>query len=202
MIYFMKKTKLLLVVLLFFTIPNVALARVGVGVATGKIIIEEGLNPGVSYKLPNFSVVNTGDEVFNYGVSIEYLQGKDELDPSKEWFSISPSEFTLEPGAVQNVNVNLTIPIKTIPGNYFAFIEAHPVKRSETPGASINVAAASKLYFTVKPANIFQGIYYKTVDFFLDYAPWTYIVLAVLILAVLIVIVRKKFSFNISIGKK
>jgi len=189
----------LLVIILF---PNLVFARVGVGVATGKIIVEEDLNPGETYLLPNFSVINTGDERSNYSASIEYKQGIQEVNPAKEWFSMEPNEFTLDPSDVQNVKVKLNIPIKAKPGNYFAFVEAHPVANSETSGASINVAAASKLYFTIRPANIFQGIYYKVVSFFVNNAPWSYVILVVFLLASLMVFLKQRFSFNISIGKK
>jgi P pilus assembly chaperone PapD len=198
----MKKLALLTLLLVFFVIPSIVLARIGVGVATGKIIIEEGLNPGETYLLPTFSVVNTGDENSNYSASIEYKQDIEELSPSKEWFTIEPNEFNLDANNVQNVKLKLNIPIKATPGNYFAFIEAHPIKDSETPGASINIAAASKLYFTIKPANIFQAVYYKIVSFFVNNAPWSYIVLTIIVLASLISFFRQKFSFNISIGKK
>ncbi len=172
------------------------------GVATGKIIVEEELNPGETYLLPIFSVINTGDEKSNYAASIEYKQGIEELNPAKEWFSIEPRKFTLDPNNVQNVKVCINIPIKAKPGNYFTFIEAHPVADSETSGASIKIAAASKLYFTIKPSNIFQGVYYKVVSFFVNNAPWTYIILTIFLLTSLIVFFKQKFSFNISVGKK
>lgn len=198
----MKKISFILFSLFVLSVPSVILARVGVGVATGKIIIEEALKPGATYLLPNFSIINTGDEASNYAASIEYKQGIPELSPGKEWFSIEPDEFFLEPNNVQNITVKLNIPIKVTPGDYFAFIEAHPVKSSETVGASINVAAASKLYFTVKSANIFQGIYYKTTSFFVNNAPWTYIVLVVVLLAGLLTFFKQKFNFSVSLSKK
>lgn len=195
----MKKVFCPIFLIAIFLIPSASWARVGVGVATGKITVEEELKPGATYILPNFSVVNTGDEASNYSASIEYKQDVQEMAPPKEWFSMEPSEFFLEPGKVQNVMVKLTIPIKTTPGNYFAFIEAHPVKESETPGASINVAAASKLYFSIKPANIFVGLYYKIIYFFINNAPWSYIVLAVIILAILATTFKRKFKFKLKL---
>lgn len=198
----MKKVLLGGFLLAIFLLPNLASARVGVGVATGKIIVEEELNPGEIYILPNFAVMNTGSEVTTYAATIEYKQDIQEMSPPKEWFSMNPDTFVLDPENIQNVEVRLNLPVKAKPGNYFAFVEAHPVKSEETPGASINVAAASKLYFTVKPSNIFQGMYYKTISFFVVNAPWSYIVLAVLVLAALVVFFKQKFSFNIKIATK
>jgi len=185
--------------LLIFLLPSFSSAKIGVGVATGKIIIEEKIKPGATYILPNFSVVNTGDQNSNYSASIEYKQDIKEMSPPKEWFSMEPSEFNLDPGKVQNIKVKINVPIKATPGDYFVFIEAHPVKTESVSGASINVAAASKLYFTVKPANILQGIYYKIIYFFINNSPWSYIILAVIILAILTTFLKSRFRFKLNI---
>jgi len=102
------------------------------------------------------------------------------------------------------VKVTLTIPIKARPGNYFAYIEAYPVKTAISGVTRINIAAATKLYFTVAPANIFEGIYYRVLSFITHYAPWTYIIFGLIGLFVLIYLFRRFFNFNlgISISKK
>ena len=45
------------------------------------------------------------------------------------------------------------VPVKTKPGEYFAFLESGPVAEGG-PGTSGGVAVATKLYFTVVPANL------------------------------------------------
>ena len=195
----LKITILILIISLVF--PIIALAGVGVGVNHGKIEIDESLKPGGIYNFPSLGVINTGDEPGDYEVEVTYHQDQPQLRPAQEWFSFNPSSFHLEPGGSQSVAVKLNLPMKVKPGDYFAYLEAHPVIKAG-PGTTIGVAAATKTYFTVMPANIWQAIYYKITSFFVIYAPWTYVILAMLIGAVIITIFRKFFSFQIGIKRK
>jgi hypothetical protein len=197
--------KFFFLLLLVLAIPSLVLARVGVGVGTGKIVVDEPFKPGIIYSVPPITVINTGDEPSKYELAIAFHANQPELLPSKEWFSFSPEKFNLESGKIQVVNIRLNLPIKVKPGNYFAYLEAHPVVESKNDGtARINVAAASKFYFSIAPANIFQGFYYRLLSFFSFYAPWTYIVSSLIIVAALLTLFRRKFKFklNIKIDKK
>lgn len=176
-------------------------ARVGVGVATGKIQLNEALKPGIVYDLPPLTVLNTGDEAHSYEVTIQYYETQDQLKPVADWFKFSPQTFNLEPGAGQAVNITITVPVKVQPGDYFAFLEGRPAKVASAE-TQVNVAAAAKLYFTIAPANFFQGLYYRTMSFIQRSAPWSYIVLVVVLLAAFIVLFKKYFTFNIGIGRK
>jgi len=201
MIHNMHKIIISFLTLLFIIFPLSASANVGVGVNLGKINIDEPLKPGGVYIFPVIGVINTGDEDGNYAFEVTYHQDQPELRPAAEWFSFSPSTFPLEAGMSQNVEIKLSLPIKMKPGEYFAYLEAHPVVVSG-PGTTIGVAAATKTYFTVIPANLWQAIVYKTSSLFILYAPWTYVVSAILIGAILIWLFRRFFSFNIRISKK
>ena len=195
----MKKIILLVLISLFLT--STVLAGIGVGVNLGKIEIDEPLKPGGIYNFPSIGVINTGDEPGDYELEITYHQDQPQLRPAQEWFSFNPSSFHLEPGQSQSVAIKLSLPVKTKPGDYFAYLEAHPVIKAG-PGTTIGVAAATKTYFSVVPANIWQAIYYKITSFFTIYAPWTYVALAIVIGAIIIVIFRKFFAFKIAIRKK
>lgn len=197
------KKDLVLILGLLLLLPILAWARIGVGVGLGKIHIDEPLKAGKIYNLPSLPVLNTGDEPGEYGVSVQYFEGQEKRDdmglrPAEEWFSFEPESFHLEPGKVQTVKITLTLPIKTRPGKYFAYLEGHPVRKSEAGVTSIGVAAATRLYFTVAPANIFQGIYYRFISLYSRYHPWDTIVLAIIVLAGLVVIFRKKFKIQIA----
>lgn len=187
-----------------FFLANVSSASIGVGVGTGKIKVDDPLKAGGIYELPALPVLNTGSETSDYEVLVQYLGDASELRPAREWFDFEPRTFSLDPSGVQLVAVTLTLPVKTEPGEYFAFLEARPFKKVE--GADgitrIKVAAATKLYFAVAPANIFRGIYYRTVAIFEKYQPWSYIVSAVVILAIIILTFRSFFSFNLGISRK
>lgn len=143
---------LILASLILSVSVSLTLAKVGVGVGLGKIQIDEELFPGGIYNLPSLPVLNTGDEDGEYEVEVTYLTEQEEMRPAGEWFSFSPQSFHLAAGESQIVDVSLTFPVDARPGDYFAFLEAHPVTGGE--GVTIGVAAATKLNFTLKPKGV------------------------------------------------
>ena len=200
MMFKLKHGRLLfaLFAVLFFFSPIIVFGRIGVGVGAGKIQIDKPFKAGGIYDLPALPVLNTGDEPGEYGVSVEYHEGVPQIRPSRDWFHFEPLSFHLNPGEVQLVKVTLTLPAKTQPGDYFAYLEGHPVKKSVSGQTSIGVAAAAKLYFTVTPANIFQGIYYRFISLYSRYHPWDTIVLALIFAAILLRFIGKRFKFQIA----
>jgi len=191
---------LLAIIFLFFglVLPTITSARVGVGVAKGKIIVNDPLLPGGIYEIPDLPVVNTGDEPSNYKVRITYLSSQPELRPGKEWFSFEPKSLYLEPGRSQNVKVVMVLPVKVEIGDYFCYIEAYPIigKEASGTGAIVTIAAASKFYFTVKPANVFQAIHHRIKTFFALYSPWSWIVLVITIAALILTFFKRHFAFE------
>jgi hypothetical protein len=177
-------------------------AAIGVGIGSGKIVLQEAVKPGGVYTLPSVPVLNTGDETSDYAMTIEYLQDQEEFMPSEDWFSFEPATFPLDPKHSQVVNITLSVPVKAKPGGYFAYIEVHPVQVATVGVSRVGIAAAAKLYFTVEPANIFVGVYYRILSLITRYSPWTYIAFALIGIAVLIRLIRKYFSFNIAISTK
>ena len=199
----MRTTKILILIMLLvgFVSAESAMAKIGVGVGLGKINIDEQLLPGGIYTLPTIPVINTGDQETNYEMEVTFLQDQPELRPASEWFIFSPRTFTLDGSASQQTEVRLSLPLKTKPGDYFAYLEAHPVITGEG-GVTIGVAAATKINFTVKPANIWQASIQKISTFFNVTAPTSYIILGILAAIIVIYLVRKNFAFNIGISRK
>jgi len=196
-------TKIFVFLALVSILPMAAFAKIGVGVGVGKIHVNEPLKSGMIYDLPVITVLNTGDEPADYQVSVQYLTGQENNPdmgqrPASNWFTFTPQSFSLEPGKVQTVKTTVTLPTKTIPGNYFAYLEVHPVKKSVVGQTSIGIAAATKLWFTIAPSNFFQGIYYRFISLYSRYHPWDTIVLAVIFVAVLLWFISKKFKFQIA----
>lgn len=183
---------------LFIFSPMIVFGRIGVGVGVGKIQMDQSLKAGGIYDLPTLPVLNTGDESGQYEVTVEYHEGVPQMRPAREWFHFEPQSFSLEPGKVQLVKTTITIPTKTQPGEYFAYLESHPLAKSVSGQTSVGIAAAAKLYFTVAPANIFQGIYYRLISLYSRYYPWDLIVLALIFVAVLFRFVGKRFKFQIA----
>ncbi|MDD5071467.1 MAG: hypothetical protein PHQ42_01895 [Patescibacteria group bacterium] len=199
----MKKAAILIFFGLILVFPVLALAKIGVGVGIGRIEIDQPLKAGLIYTLPSLVIINTGDEPSDYGVQIAFHESQKQLRPAKEWFKFEPAEFYLEPGQSQLVQVKLTLPIRGAqPGDYFAFLQGRPLRKTESGMASVGVAAATKLYFTVTPANFFMGLYHRIVSVMSLYSPWSYVVLAVIVAALLIATFRRFFSFNIGVSRK
>ncbi len=194
----------LAVVILFgaaLLFAQTALARVGVGMGAGEIRLTEQVKPGGIYTLPKLRIFNTGDETTTYGMDIAYHAERPEMRPREDWFSFNPATFTLPAGQSQEISITMTVPVKAEPGDYFAFLESGPVA-SNKPGTSVGIAVATKLFFTVVPANIFQALLYRVSSFFTTYAPWSWVGLAVAVCLALFIFFRRFFSFNIAVRKK
>lgn len=186
----------------FFIYDSVVEAKLGVGIGTGKIVVSEKLKPGQIYTLPSVTILNTGDEAGRYGVRISYHEGQKELEPEEDWFVFSPNEFELEPSGAQPVEIKLNLPLNMEPGDYFAYVEGYPTKKADGGVTTIGIAAASKLYFTVEPANYFQAIYYKIISFWNEYQPWTgRITITVAILAI-IAVAKKYINIDIKLSNR
>jgi len=183
-------------------LPLTGLARIGVGVGLGTLRVEEPLKPGQIYRLPPLPVINTGTETADYRVAIEYHADRAEFRPEREWFSFEPALFTLDRGEIQMVTPVLTLPLKAKPGEYFAFLSAQSVKPEETGDVKITVAAASKFYFSVIPANLLQALQYRLQDLYEQYKPWSLILPVLIGLAVLLLILRRFVSLNIGVRRK
>ena len=196
----MKKALIILVLLFFFT--EQAFAKVGVGVGVGKIQVDQKLNPGTIYNLPSITVVNTGDVSMDYEVGIEHHENQPQLIPEENWFSFSPSKFHLNPKKVQKVNITLNLPINARPGDYFAYLEARPVKKTTSGSTSVNIAAATKLYFTVVPGSAIAGVYYKIISLWKELSPWPQIIITAIILCVSLVLIRRFVNVEIKLVKQ
>ena len=186
---------------LFSLYFSVVSAKVGVGIGAGEIRLTELVKPGEIYTLPSLRIFNTGDETTTYGMGVAYHQENPQMRPRKDWFVFSPSSFSILPTESQEVLVTMIVPVKAEQGDYFAFIESGPVGVLDKPGTTVGIAVATKLFFTVAPANIWQAVLHRTEAFFRINSPWSWVGLGVVLFAVLIFLFRKFFSFNIGVRK-
>lgn len=189
---------------LFFLLlisPRFSEAKIGVGVGSGKIRVDEVLKAGTIYELPAINVINTGDETMNYEVTVTFLEGQKEIRPQVKWFDFSPATFSLGPGEIRSVKITLNLPLKTVPGDYFAYLEARPVVKNATGVSSVSIAAAAKLYFSVAPSNLGEAIYYKFISWWHLHEPWTNRGLVVVAILMVIIFVRKNLNFQITMKR-
>jgi hypothetical protein len=165
-------------------VPVVASADVGVGVGTGKIEIQEKIKTGGIYTLPSITVFNTGTERSAYKMSVTFNQTQPQLKPKAEWFSFSPVSFTLEPNKSQVVIPTQHAPLRAQPGDYFAYLEARPDETVQQGTATIGVAAATKLSFTMEQSNIIIAFLYRLLSLYRQFEPWSQIVSVAVILVI------------------
>ncbi|HEX5448352.1 MAG TPA: hypothetical protein VFW90_04110 [Candidatus Saccharimonadales bacterium] len=188
-------------IVLSLALPATALASIGVGVGTGKIVVNEPIKSGSIYKLPSVVVFNTGTQTSTYFLSVTLNQSQPQLKPNPAWLSFSPNKFELAPGKAMSVTPTLHPPISTPSGDYFAYLEARPAKTTKQGTTSVGVAAATKLSFKVVPSNFFIGLINRFIALYKLYAPWTYIGTALLVVAIVVILLRKRLHFTIRVTK-
>ena len=197
------RTRLLSVLTLtaaFALMGSVAEADPGVGVNLGRIEINDRLAPGGSYNLPVLGVLNTGSDPGDYEVVITYLGDQSQKRPPAGWFSFQPQRFYLEAKQAESVNIRLTLPTGADPGDYFAFIEAHPLNESQ--GVRISIAAATKLSFTVKPSNWFEAQRVQINRYIDDNEPWSYVIPGAALTALLLLTLRRFFRVRLRLERR
>ncbi len=190
---------LLLAVLL--VIPKVAFASIGVGVGTGRIVVQEGLKSGNIYKLPTVTVFNTGTEEAEYSMLVTLNESQPQIKPNPRWFSFSPDKFKLKPGQSQVVTPSINLPLRTPPGEYFAYLEAHPADTVKQGTATVGVAAATKLSFKVESSSFLLALLYRIIALYKKFAPISYILTAALILFGLWQLIRRYLHLEVKVKK-
>lgn len=170
----------------------VSAGTIGVGVGTGKITVREPIKTGGVYRLPSIVVYNTGTQEATYTVTVTLNEKQAQLKPDPEWFSFSPKEFKLKPKQSQIVTPSLNAPLQAREGEYFAYLEAQPAKTVTQGSASIGVAAATKLSFTLESSNIFMSLLLRLQGLYVYYKPWSSIGLAAFI-ATLVLLLFNRF---------
>jgi hypothetical protein len=198
----MKKLFLIIALFLFLGTVTQVFATLGVGVGVGKIQVDEDLKPGLIYNLPSITVLNTGDQASDYEMAIEHHENQKEIIPEDSWFTFSPSTFNLLPGKAQEIKITLNLPVRSEPGDYFAYLEARPTQKTAIGTTAVNIAAATKLYFTVVPANIFEAVYYKLLSLWNIYYPWPQIIIVGLVLVLLLLIIKRFINVEIKPKKR
>jgi hypothetical protein len=180
--------------------PAMVLADPGVGVNLGEIKVEDRLARGGRYKLPELGVTNTGSAAGAYQVVVGRAGGQSKRMPDPGWFELRPSTFHLDPGQSQAVAISLTLPPNAPAADYFAYIQASPVSSLE--GASIGIAAATKLEFTVKPSSLFEAWRIVLTRKAESLQPWLSIVAALVVAGIAVRAFRQRFALDVKVVRK
>lgn len=194
---FVTRALLVTVALLLLSSNVVMAATLGVGVGTGKIKLDQPIKPSLSYNLPAIAVFNNGDVNSDYGMTVEFNETQAELKPAARWFTFSPQQFSLSPGKSQQVEITLKPEYSAKPGEYFAYLEAHPVKKDESGKTAIKIAAATKLNFKIVPANSLQRIYYALLDIWGKYKPFIITVSGTVAIVIIVLLAKKYLKIEV-----
>jgi hypothetical protein len=177
-----------------------ATADQGVSVSVGRIDVTQRLSPGGRYHLPAIAVTNVGDVAQRYDVVVNYLDETGRTRPPSSWFRISPSSIDLASHESKVVQLDIDLPTGARPGSYLAMIEAHPAQTAE--GTLISAAAATRVSFSVKPANRFEAWRLRvdrTID---DYAPWSYALPALSLAILTLFMLRRSLRVNVNVERR
>ncbi len=187
-----------ILMLLFTTVPAQVYAEtIGVGVGTGRIVLDQPVKPSLSYDLPSIAVFNNGDVESDYEMTVQYNETQPEQKPPANWISFSPGVFNLSPGESKQVSIKLHPEYSAKPGDYFAYLEARPLKTDESGQASVSVAAATKFHFDVIPANFFMRIYYSLLAIWITYKAFIIPAILVLVIVIFTLIIKKYLKIEV-----
>ena len=186
---------------LLLAIVGPVAASGGVSVDLGRIEITQQLTAGASYTLPTLGVRNPGTERARYVMVASPVAGEDGAtltDPS--WFRFEPASLTLEGGEVQRVRIRLVLPTDAQPGDYTVLVGAQIAADGE--GATVGAAAAARTTFTIQPASGLQALATQLGQLVGDLMPWSVIAPGLLVVALAIGLMRRRFTFRIGFERR
>jgi hypothetical protein len=137
---------------LLLAFPAAAAASIGVGIQVGPVRLAGIAHAGQTYDLPPVYVVNTGTEPETVRLEVQRLSKGTGRDVPKSWFKPGQTDVHLDPKQSATIPVQLVVPAGATPGPYFSDVVAHGSASIEAGQATLGVAAATKLQFTVGKA--------------------------------------------------
>jgi hypothetical protein len=137
---------------LLLAFPAAAAASIGVGIQVGPVRLAGIAHAGQTYDLPPVYVVNTGTEPETVRLDVQRLSKGTGRDVPKAWFRPGQTDVHLDAKQSATIPVQLVVPAEARPGRYFSDVVAHGSASIEAGQATLGVAAATKLQFTVGKA--------------------------------------------------
>jgi hypothetical protein len=165
------------------SLPVAASASIGVGIQAGPVRLGSVAQPGRSYDLPPVYVVDTGTEPESVRLVVKRLSHGTGRDVPPSWIQVSGGDVKLTAHQSARIPVKLVVPSDAKPGPYFSDVVAHGSAGLDSGQATLAVAAATKLQFTVgddpAPAGLLSGL--------TTTVAWAAALLALIVIAVLAV---------------
>lgn len=178
-----------------------AAASIGVGTTTPRIVIDQDVQPGGIYRLPVIPVINTGTERSDFKVFVDRASKQSELFADPRWIRVTPGTVSLEASRSALINATITVPFLARPGDYQTLIVAQPI----VPGASANmpnVQVGTKVVFRIVQSNPWAALYWRIRSLLELWAPWSYIVLALLFVLPLAWYLARRYRVSFAVSRR
>ena len=176
-----RPTVLAIAILTFWALcQGIAGAAIGVGTTTPEIVIDQAVQPGGIYRLPAIPVINTGTVRSDFKVFADRASQQSVHFADPKWITVAPKTISLEAGDTGLVNATMKVPLRARPGEYQALLVAQPIALgagANTP----NIQVGTKVVFRIAQSNLVIALYWRIRSLLEIWAPWSYIVLATLI---------------------
>ena len=138
-------TAFCLVIAVMLLFP-VSLLAAGVGIAPRELEFNAYLGGSANETL---YVINTGDSEAGYRVYAE--------EKYKNWFDITPNEFTLTPNEVKEVQITVSPPLLSV-GDHAAYIYVAATNPSPQLGMGAGIKVPVQLHITSWPLYVAIGM--------------------------------------------
>lgn len=184
------KKKILTIVILFFVVSIVSIATAQEVQRTYTVI-----NPAVAHTLKpgqtaegTTKVINQSNVSLTFKLNVQdYIVTDTKGTPSflppdtlnskfsaAAWIGVTPSTFTLKPGATQVINYYIQIPLDAKPGGHYAGIVYAPTTKAQeqATGGTVNTQVGSLFYLNVSgPINEKAKVSKFATNSFQEYGP-------------------------------
>jgi hypothetical protein len=170
-------------VAILVSFPVAASASIGVGIQAGPVRLGGVAEPGRTYDLPPVYVVDTGTEPESVRLVVKRLSHGPGRDVPPSWIQVSGPDVKLTAHQSARIPVQLVVPSDAKPGPYLSDVVVHGSAGLSAGQATLAVAAATKLQFTVgddpAPAGLLSNLTASLA--------WVAALLALIVAAVLVI---------------
>lgn len=181
--------------------PGTAVASVGVGTTTPRIVIDQDVQPGGIYDLPLIPVMNTGTERSDFKVFVDRASEQTERFVDPRWIQVTPAAASIDASRSVLVRATIYVPLTAPSGEYQALIVAQPV----VPGASANtpsVQVGTKVVFRVVQSNLLVALFWRVLGLLMLWAPWSYIGLGFLVVVPAVWYISRRYRFAFAVTRR
>jgi hypothetical protein len=134
------------------SVPQAAMASVGVGIQANPVRLTGRADPGGSYTLPPVFVINSGTKAETIRIAVERVSRGPGRAVPRSWIQVSGPTVQLRPGKAARIPLELVLPGAARPGAYLSDIVATASAPISAGRTNLGAAAATMLEFRVGQA--------------------------------------------------